>query len=69
MVPIGGGIYCGDGLDLTIQNSTVALNIGGEQGGGIVAYSIGELILDHAEITNNNATVGGGIFCFVYCRS
>lgn len=62
MVPIGGGIYCGDGLDLTIQNSTVALNIGGEQGGGIVAYSIGELILDHAEITNNNATVGGGIF-------
>ena len=38
MVPIGGGIYCGDGLDLTIQNSTVALNIGGEQGGGIVAY-------------------------------
>ena len=41
MVPIGGGIYCGDGLDLTIQNSTVALNIGGEQGGGIVAYSIG----------------------------
>lgn len=62
MVPIGGGIYCGDGLDLTIQNSTVALNIGGEQGGAIVAYSIGELILDHAEITNNNATVGGGIF-------
>lgn len=62
MVPIGGGIYCGDGLDLTIQNSTVALNIGGEQGGGIVAYSIGELILDYAEITNNNATVGGGIF-------
>ena len=62
MVPIGGGIYCGDGLDLTIQNSTVALNIGGDQGGGIVAYSIGELILDHAEITNNNATVGGGIF-------
>lgn len=62
MIPIGGGIYCGDGLDLTIQNSTVALNIGGEQGGGIVAYSIGELILDHAEITNNNATVGGGIF-------
>lgn len=62
MVPIGGGIYCGDGLDLTIQDSTVALNSGGEQGGGIVAYSIGELILDHAEITNNNATVGGGIF-------
>ena len=62
MVPIGGGIYCGDGLDLTIQNSTVALNIGGEQGGGIVAYSIGELILDHAEITNNNASFGGGIF-------
>lgn len=62
MVPIGGGIYCGDGLDLTIQNSTVALNSGGEQGGAIVAYSIGELILDHAEITNNNATVGGGIF-------
>lgn len=62
MVPIGGGIYCGDGLDLTIQNSTVALNIGGEQGGAIVAYSIGELILDHAEITDNNATVGGGIF-------
>ena len=23
MVPIGGGIYCGDGLDLTIQNSTL----------------------------------------------
>lgn len=62
MVPIGGGIYCGDGLDLTIQNSTVALNIGGEQGGGIVAYSIGELILDHAEITDNNASFGGGIF-------
>lgn len=62
MVPIGGGIYCGDGLDLTIQNSTVSLNIGGEQGGGIVAYSIGELILDHAEITNNNASFGGGIF-------
>lgn len=62
MVPIGGGIYCGDGLDLTIQNSTVALNSGGEQGGAIVAYSIGELILDHAEITDNNATVGGGIF-------
>lgn len=60
--PIGGGIYCGDGLDLTIQDSTVALNSGGEQGGAIVAYSIGELILDHAEITNNNATVGGGIF-------
>lgn len=60
--PIGGGFYCGGGLDLTIQNSTVALNIGGEQGGGIVAYSIGELILDYAEITNNNATVGGGIF-------
>lgn len=34
MVPIGGGIYCGDGLDLTIQNSTVALNIGGGGGGG-----------------------------------
>lgn len=62
MVPIGGGIYCGDGLDLIIQDSTVALNSGGEQGGAIVAYSIGELILDHAEITNNNATVGGGIF-------
>lgn len=62
MVPIGGGFYCGDGLDLTIQDSTVALNSGGEQGGGIVAYSIGELILDHAEITDNNATVGGGIF-------
>lgn len=62
MVPIGGGIYCGDGLDLTIQNSTVALNIGGDQGGGIVAYSMGELTLDHAEITDNNATVGGGIF-------
>lgn len=60
--PIGGGFYCGGGLDLTIQNSTVALNSGGEQGGAIVAYSIGELILDHAEITNNNATVGGGIF-------
>lgn len=60
--PIGGGIYCGDGLDLTIQNSTVALNSGGEQGGGIVGYSMGELTLDHAEITNNNATVGGGIF-------
>lgn len=62
MVPIGGGIYCGDGLDLTIQNSTVALNIGGDQGGGIVAYSMGELTLDHAEITDNNATIGGGIF-------
>lgn len=62
MVPIGGGIYCGDGLDLTIQDSTVALNSGGEQGGAIVAYSMGELILDHAEITDNNATVGGGIF-------
>lgn len=62
MASIGGGFYCGDGLDLTIQDSTVALNSGGEQGGGIVAYSIGELILDHAEITNNNATVGGGIF-------
>lgn len=60
--PIGGGFYCGDGLDLTIQDSTVALNSGGEQGGAIVAYSIGELILDHAEITDNNATVGGGIF-------
>lgn len=60
--PIGGGFYCGGGLDLTIQDSTVALNSGGEQGGAIVAYSIGELILDHAEITNNNATVGGGIF-------
>lgn len=60
--PIGGGFYCGGGLDLTIQNSTVALNSGGEQGGAIVAYSIGELILDHAEITNNNATVGSGIF-------
>ena len=60
--PIGGGFYCGGGLDLTIQNSTVALNSGGEQGGAIVAYSIGDLILDHAEITNNNATVGGGIF-------
>ena len=62
MVPIGGGIYCGDGLDLTIQNSTVALNIGGDQGGGIVAYSMGELTLDHAEITDNNASFGGGIF-------
>lgn len=62
MASIGGGFYCGDGLDLTIQDSTVALNSGGEQGGGIVAYSIGELILDHAEITDNNATVGGGIF-------
>lgn len=62
MVPIGGGIYCGDGLDLTIQDSTVALNSGGEQGGGILAYSMGELILNHAEITDNNATVGGGIF-------
>lgn len=62
MVPIGGGIYCGDGLDLTIQDSTIALNSGGEQGGAIVAYSMGELILDHAEITDNNATVGGGIF-------
>ena len=61
MVPIGGGIYCGDGLDLTIQNSTVALNIGGDQGGGIVAYSMGELTLDHAEITDNNASFGGGI--------
>lgn len=60
--PIGGGFYCGGGLDLIIQDSTVALNSGGEQGGAIVAYSIGELILDHAEITNNNATVGGGIF-------
>ena len=60
--PIGGGFYCGDGLDLTIQDSTVALNIGGEQGGAIVAYSIGELILDHAEITDNNASFGGGIF-------
>ena len=62
MVPIGGGIYCGDGLDLTIQNSTVALNIGGDQGGGIVAYSMGELTLDHAEITDNNASFGGGIY-------
>ena len=62
MAPIGGGIYCGDGLDLTIQNSTVALNIGGDQGGGIVAYSMGELTLDHAEITDNNASFGGGIF-------
>lgn len=60
--PIGGGFYCGGGLDLTIQDSTVALNSGGEQGGAIVAYSIGELILDHAEITDNNATIGGGIF-------
>lgn len=60
--PIGGGFYCGGGLDLTIQDSTIALNSGGEQGGAIVAYSIGELILDHAEITDNNATIGGGIF-------
>ena len=62
MASIGGGFYCGDGLDLTIQDSTVALNSGGEQGGAIVAYSMGELILDHAKITDNNATVGGGIF-------
>lgn len=62
MVPIGGGIYCGDGLDLTIQNSTVALNIGGGQGGGIVGYSMGELTLDHTAITDNEADFGGGIF-------
>lgn len=62
MASIGGGFYCGDGLDLTIQDSTVALNSGGEQGGGIVGYSMGELTLDHAEITDNNASFGGGIF-------
>lgn len=70
---ITGGNNLSNGGGFSIQDATVnlhnlsitenkAIGIGGDQGGGIVAYSMGELTLDHAEITDNNASFGGGIF-------
>ena len=72
----GGGLYVTGKNSCTITQNTRIQNNRAEYmtpkqketefmvpiGGGIVAYSIGELILDHAEITNNNASFGGGIF-------
>lgn len=65
MVPIGGGIYCGDGLDLTIQNSTVALNIGGDQGGGIYGVTSNIILAEDNALYNNAAqTAGDDLFTF-----
>ena len=64
---LGGGMYIGGGHCLRISNSTITGNRVENpnkdgQGGGIVGYSMGELTLDHTEITDNNASFGGGIF-------
>lgn len=64
---LGGGMYIGGGHCLRISNSTITGNRVENpnkdgQGGGIVGYSMGELTLDHTEITDNKADYGGGIF-------
>ena len=64
---LGGGMYIGGGHCLRISNSTITGNrvvhsSGNGQGGGIVGYSMGELTLDHTEITDNKADFGGGIY-------
>lgn len=64
---LGGGMYIGNEICLRISNSTITGNrvedsSGDGQGGGIVGYSMGELTLDHTEITDNKADFGGGIY-------
>lgn len=64
---LGGGMYIGGGHCLRISDSTITGNRvedpnKGGQGGGIVGYSMGELTLDHTEITDNKADYGGGIY-------
>lgn len=64
---LGGGMYIGGGHCLRISNSTITGNRVENpnkdgQGGGIVGYSMGELTLDHTEITDNKADYGGGIY-------
>ena len=64
---LGGGMYIGKEICLRISNSTITGNRVENpnkdgQGGGIVGYSMGELTLDHTEITDNKADYGGGIY-------
>lgn len=64
---LGGGMYIGNEICLRISNSTITGNRVENpnkdgQGGGIVGYSMGELTLDHTEITDNKADYGGGIY-------
>ena len=64
---LGGGMYIGKELCLRISNSTITGNRvenpnKGGQGGGIVAYTCGNLTLDNTKIIANKADSGGGIF-------
>ena len=58
---IGGGMYVGTIVNLTLRNSKLLKNDGASQGGAIVAYSAGTIELDGVSISENKAASGAGI--------
>ena len=59
---IGGGMYVGTIVNLTLRNSKLLKNDGASQGGAIVAYSAGTIELDGVSISENKAENGAGIY-------
>ena len=58
---IGGGMYVGTIVNLTLRNSKLLKNDGASQGGAIVAYSARTIELDGVSISENKAASGAGI--------
>ena len=63
----GGGIYCFNNFNLTIENVTI-FNNSAPTGGGIYCHYNSNPSLENVTISNNTAYAGGGICCQDNCN-